>query len=60
VNRLGVIGSKEVCGTASKSNLNEFYSNSKLNHTSIEKHNVGSMNVIINYIKPKTNYQFRK
>jgi hypothetical protein len=29
---------------ASNSNSNEFYSNSKLKDTSIEKHNAGSMN----------------
>jgi hypothetical protein len=42
---------------ASNLNSNEFYSNSKLKHTSTQKHNAGSMNATINYIKPKMIYQ---
>jgi hypothetical protein len=60
VNHLGGIGSKTFGEPASNFNSNEFYSNSKLKHTSIQKHNVGSMNATINYIKPKMIYQFRK
>jgi hypothetical protein len=39
---------------ASNSNSNEFYSVSKLKHTSIQKHNAGSMNATINFIKPNS------
>jgi hypothetical protein len=41
---------ERVAEPASNSNSNESYS---LKHTSIPKHNVGSMNATINYIKPK-------
>jgi hypothetical protein len=41
------------------SNLNGFYSNSKLKHTSIQKHNAGRLNATINYIKPALIYQFK-
>jgi hypothetical protein len=38
---------------ASNLNSNEFYPDSKLKHTSIQKHNAGSMNATINFIKTK-------
>jgi hypothetical protein len=55
VNQLGV-AQKMFVEPASNSNSNEFYSNSKLKETSIQKHNASNMNATINYINPKFIY----
>jgi hypothetical protein len=53
MNRHEELARKRFAELASNLNSNEFYSVSKLKHTSIQKHNVGSMNATINFVKRK-------